>query len=217
MISNAILMALVPVFFVLLLGYAAGRFHVVDNLHVDALNALVMDFAVPASPVRRDRLGVAQRDDRAGSAVSGARHNDVVALCRLVSCRAQVVQGVAARCVDSGTHGWLSKSCRRRSSNPDIRRGTGGRRSGRRRIGNRFGPHQPGDPDHGGNGRRQVPWRGNGGAADADGSGARDHQAGRARARVRHPVFGVGSEPRRARSCLPRADREFGRRRRAVP
>jgi len=47
--SNAILMALVPVFFVLLLGYAAGKFHVVDNLHVDALNALVMDFALPAS------------------------------------------------------------------------------------------------------------------------------------------------------------------------
>jgi malonate transporter len=42
-------MALVPVFFVLLLGYAAGKFHVVDNLHVDALNALVMDFALPAS------------------------------------------------------------------------------------------------------------------------------------------------------------------------
>jgi malonate transporter len=49
MMSNAILMALVPVFFVLLLGYAAGRFHVVDNLHIDALNALVMDFALPAS------------------------------------------------------------------------------------------------------------------------------------------------------------------------
>ena len=49
MMSNAILMALVPVFFVLLLGYAAGRFHVVDNVHVDALNALVMDFALPAS------------------------------------------------------------------------------------------------------------------------------------------------------------------------
>jgi malonate transporter len=49
MTSNAILMALVPVFFVLLLGYAAGKFHVVDNLHVDALNALVMDFALPAS------------------------------------------------------------------------------------------------------------------------------------------------------------------------
>ncbi|MCP3407270.1 AEC family transporter [Bradyrhizobium sp. CCGB01] len=49
MMPDAILVALVPVFFVLLLGYAAGKFHVVDNLHVDALNALVMDFAVPAS------------------------------------------------------------------------------------------------------------------------------------------------------------------------
>jgi malonate transporter len=49
MTSNAILMALVPVFFVLMLGYAAGKFHIVDNLHVDALNALVMDFALPAS------------------------------------------------------------------------------------------------------------------------------------------------------------------------
>ena len=49
MTSNVILMALVPVFFVLLLGYAAGKFHIVDNLHVDALNALVMDFALPAS------------------------------------------------------------------------------------------------------------------------------------------------------------------------
>ena len=49
MMPDAILMALVPVFFVLLLGYAAGRFRVVDNLHVDALNVLVMNFAVPAS------------------------------------------------------------------------------------------------------------------------------------------------------------------------
>jgi malonate transporter len=32
-----------------MLGYAAGKFHIVDNLHVDALNALVMDFALPAS------------------------------------------------------------------------------------------------------------------------------------------------------------------------
>jgi malonate transporter len=47
--SNAIVMALAPVFFVLLLGYAAGRFHIVDNHHVDGLNALVMDFALPAA------------------------------------------------------------------------------------------------------------------------------------------------------------------------
>src|SRR6187431_166707 len=49
MMSNAIVMALAPVFFVLLLGYAAGKFHIVDNHHVDGFNALVMDFALPAS------------------------------------------------------------------------------------------------------------------------------------------------------------------------
>ncbi|MHC2625466.1 malonate transporter [Bradyrhizobium huanghuaihaiense] len=49
MTSNVILMALVPVFFVLLLGYGAGRFRIVDNGHVEGLNALVMDFALPAS------------------------------------------------------------------------------------------------------------------------------------------------------------------------
>jgi malonate transporter and related proteins len=49
MTSNPILMALAPIFFVLLLGYAAGRFRIVDNHQVDGLNALVMDFALPAS------------------------------------------------------------------------------------------------------------------------------------------------------------------------
>jgi malonate transporter len=49
MMTNAIVMALAPVFFVLLLGYAAGRFRIVDNAHVDGLNALVMNFALPAS------------------------------------------------------------------------------------------------------------------------------------------------------------------------
>ena len=44
-----IVMALAPVFFVLLLGFAAGRFRIVDGHHVDGLNALVMDFALPAS------------------------------------------------------------------------------------------------------------------------------------------------------------------------
>lgn len=47
--SSPILMALAPVFFVLLLGYAAGKFRIVDNHHVDGFNALVMDFALPAS------------------------------------------------------------------------------------------------------------------------------------------------------------------------
>jgi malonate transporter len=47
--SNAILLALAPIFFVLALGYGAGRWHVVDNHHVAGLNALVMNFALPAS------------------------------------------------------------------------------------------------------------------------------------------------------------------------
>ncbi|WFU69811.1 AEC family transporter [Bradyrhizobium sp. CB2312] len=49
MTSNVILMALVPVFFVLLLGFVAGKARIADNGHVEGLNALVMDFALPAS------------------------------------------------------------------------------------------------------------------------------------------------------------------------
>jgi malonate transporter and related proteins len=47
--SNAILLALAPVFFVMLLGFGAGRLRIVDNHHVDGLNTLVMSFALPAS------------------------------------------------------------------------------------------------------------------------------------------------------------------------
>ena len=47
--TNAIPLALAPVFFVLALGYGAGRSRIVDNHQVDGLNALVMDFALPAS------------------------------------------------------------------------------------------------------------------------------------------------------------------------
>jgi malonate transporter and related proteins len=46
---HAIVLALAPVFFVMVLGYAAGRFRIVDNRQVDGLNALVMSFALPAS------------------------------------------------------------------------------------------------------------------------------------------------------------------------
>ena len=41
--------SLVPVFFGMALGYLAGWMRDVDNRHVAELNALVMDFAVPAS------------------------------------------------------------------------------------------------------------------------------------------------------------------------
>ena len=47
--SHVILMALTPVFFVMALGYVAGRWRIIDNHHVSGLNALVMNFAVPAS------------------------------------------------------------------------------------------------------------------------------------------------------------------------
>ncbi|RUL66409.1 AEC family transporter [Dyella dinghuensis] len=42
-------MALAPIFFVLLLGYFAGKYHVVDNTHVGSLNTVVMSYAIPAS------------------------------------------------------------------------------------------------------------------------------------------------------------------------
>ena len=46
---SIILNALVPIFFVLALGYLAGRFRRVDNNRLAELNALVMEFALPAS------------------------------------------------------------------------------------------------------------------------------------------------------------------------
>src|ERR1700726_3470833 len=41
--------ALVPVFFVMLLGYFAGARRIIDNQHVSSLNVLVMTFALPAA------------------------------------------------------------------------------------------------------------------------------------------------------------------------
>jgi malonate transporter len=47
--THAILLALAPISFVLVLGFAAGRMRIVDSLHVDGFNVLVMNFALPAS------------------------------------------------------------------------------------------------------------------------------------------------------------------------
>lgn len=44
-----ILKALIPIFFVIGLGYVAGKRRAIDNHHVGELNALVMQFALPAS------------------------------------------------------------------------------------------------------------------------------------------------------------------------
>ena len=46
---GVILLALAPIFFVMLVGYGAGRYGLVENHHVDGLNALVMNFSLPAS------------------------------------------------------------------------------------------------------------------------------------------------------------------------
>jgi malonate transporter len=46
---QVILKALVPIFFVMALGYIAGRRRTLDNRRVGELNALVMNFALPAS------------------------------------------------------------------------------------------------------------------------------------------------------------------------
>jgi malonate transporter and related proteins len=48
-VISIILSALVPIFFVLLLGYSAGKWRVVDNKNVAQLNAVVMRYAIPAS------------------------------------------------------------------------------------------------------------------------------------------------------------------------
>ena len=47
--TDILLNALVPIFAVMALGYFAGWIRDVDNDHVAELNALVMDFALPAS------------------------------------------------------------------------------------------------------------------------------------------------------------------------
>ena len=46
---DTILTSLVPVFFVMVLGYVAGLTKDIDNRNIGSLNALVMDFAVPAA------------------------------------------------------------------------------------------------------------------------------------------------------------------------
>ena len=47
--THVLLDALVPIFVVMALGYLAGWIRDIDNHHVGELNALVMDFALPAS------------------------------------------------------------------------------------------------------------------------------------------------------------------------
>jgi malonate transporter len=48
--------ALVPIFFVMLLGYLAGARRIIDNQHVASLNVLLMTFVLPVALF----VGVAQ-------------------------------------------------------------------------------------------------------------------------------------------------------------
>ena len=47
--TSVLLLALAPIFFVMLLGYTAGRVGTVDNMHVAELNTIVMSYALPAA------------------------------------------------------------------------------------------------------------------------------------------------------------------------
>jgi malonate transporter len=47
--SHVILLALAPIFFVMVLGYVAGRLHRIDERHVAGLNSLVMEFSFGAN------------------------------------------------------------------------------------------------------------------------------------------------------------------------
>ena len=58
--------ALLPVLFVVTLGYAAGRFRLMNNTHIADLNAFVMMFAVPLSLLAA--LGSLTRDELIGAA-----------------------------------------------------------------------------------------------------------------------------------------------------
>jgi malonate transporter len=46
---SVLTLALAPTFFVMLLGYTAGRLGIVNNMHVAELNTVVMGYALPAS------------------------------------------------------------------------------------------------------------------------------------------------------------------------
>ena len=82
---HVMLLALVPVSFVMALGFVAGRIRTIDNHHVGEINALVMDFALPASLFARP--GSAPRSEMMAQgplfAILGATMLIVYLLCYL--------------------------------------------------------------------------------------------------------------------------------------
>ncbi len=81
--ANAILMALAPVFFVLALGYGAGKLRIIDNSRVDGFNALVMDFALPAALFVATASAPRSEFDRSGAAVWHPQPAHAAAVLRL--------------------------------------------------------------------------------------------------------------------------------------
>ena len=82
LMPQAILLALAPIFFVMALGYGAGRLRIVDNRQVDGLNALVMDFALPASLFVATASATRSRDACAGAALRYSRRGHAGAVFR---------------------------------------------------------------------------------------------------------------------------------------
>ena len=217
MMSNAIVMALAPVFFVLLLGYAAGKFHIVDNHHVDGFNALVMDFALPAS------LFAATASASRSQMIEQAPLFLVFGLTMLILYAAWywgaacVFRRLKVRCIAAGTDDRLSESGRRRPADRRFRTGADRHGPGSRRTCLRLDPHQSAYLDHCRNEHQQGAWRRNLRQANSDGRSTCADQADRCGACSWYPAFTERSEARCARRCMPFADRKCRRRRRLVP
>jgi hypothetical protein len=94
-------MALVPIFFVMALGYIAVRWRTLDNRPVGELNALVMDFALPvatASTARRENVA-------AGTALGNSRRGHVADLPAVVRFPALGIDNVERRGGGAGSDG----------------------------------------------------------------------------------------------------------------
>ena len=85
---QVIFTVLAPIFFVMALGYIAGRMRTIDNHHVGEINALVMDFALPASLFASTGSAPRGENDGARAALRNPRSGHADYLSALVSLRA---------------------------------------------------------------------------------------------------------------------------------
>jgi len=82
---STIAVAIVPAFFVMGLGYFAGKDKIVDNRHVQSLNALLMTFALPLS------LFIAMAETPAGRLSSGLYLGLVLTISMLILFAASII------------------------------------------------------------------------------------------------------------------------------